>query len=84
MELLSTARAGGEPLVCAYGCVPEGRGLRAGMLFVRAGLTERTTEFEEPTTREKIILLLPESALNLEQNGRAYGATLSPATPEVR
>lgn len=82
MIIVATAQQGGEPVACAYGCVLEGRGLRAGMLFVRAGLTSLATEFEHPFTKNRIVLLLPPKALGLAADGRAYNAFLDvPETP---
>ena len=77
MVLIAVARQGGEPVACAQGCLPSGSGLSAGMLFVRGGLARRATEFEEPITKQRITLLLPENALHLEGDGRAYGAFLA-------
>ena len=75
MELIATD-SGGETVACAYGCVPEGRSLRAGMLFVQAGLPARELTFTDPTTSETLVLLLPENAVGLPGAARAYLALL--------
>lgn len=76
MELITVARRDGEALACAYGCTLKGQQVRAGLLFVRAGLTRRALKFRDPTTRDTYLLKLPAKLLRLPKDGYVHGATL--------
>ncbi len=77
MELLTVTQRDGEPVACAYGVEQHGSStLLAGLLFVRAGLTDTDLLFEDPTTRETRRLRLPQNTLGLPQDGFLRHATL--------
>jgi|GEM_PF-6751043 len=76
MELLSLTRQRGEPAACIYGATWEGGAVRAGLLFVQAGVTRRTLTFRNPNTRQRVTLTLPDKALRLEAPGYTTHALL--------
>lgn len=45
----------------------EGGRVYAGLLLVQAGLTRRRWTFLDPTTKEKLVLVLPKEALRLKR-----------------
>lgn len=79
MILLSREQRGGEPVACAYGCRIVPGGVRAGLLFVRSGLSSSPLTFVDPQTRDTYFLALPADFLNLEEDG--YGERETLETP---
>lgn len=65
--LRTLARRDGEPVALVYGAHREDGRLYAGILVVQAGLTRRRWTFQDPITREKLVLELPEKALRLKR-----------------
>lgn len=68
LELIARELRAGEPVACAYGCQVTPDGLRAGLLFARAGLTG-PLEFIDPQTQNTYLLTLPPDYLNLDEDG---------------
>lgn len=69
MELIARAQRDDQPVACAYGCTVEGGIIRAGLLFVRAGLPDAPIDFEDPETRQAYRLNLPADFVNLDEDG---------------
>lgn len=65
--LRTLARRDGEPVALIYLAHRDGGRLWAGLLVVQAGLTRPRLTFQDPTTKEKLILELPEDALRLKR-----------------
>lgn len=68
MPLRTLARRGGGPVALVYGAHRDGGRMYAGLLIVQAGLTRRRWTFEDSTTKEKLVLELPEDALRLKKH----------------
>lgn len=65
--LRALARRKGGPVALAYDVHRDAGRVYAGLLVVQAGLTRRRLTFEDPTTRERLVLELPENALGLKR-----------------
>lgn len=80
MELLSRQQREGQPVACAYGCqIASDGSLRAGLLFVRAGLPDEPLTLTDPESKTAFRVRLPEDFINADEDVYGIDADLKGA-----